>query len=209
MARKTYSYALASVKEVSQKLASQQRVGMRKIKRMVQNMVDLLMEDDSLFLGMSTIRDYDDYTYTHSVNVAILSLSLGKRIGLSRTSLAVLGICGLLHDLGKVMIPLHIINKPGKLSDEEFPEVQKHPLNSVRQIVKLRGSRDLKDKILLAPFEHHLKYDLSGYPRIDKKKPVSLFGRILTIGDVFDAITSSRVYRPKAFSPYKTLGIML
>jgi HD-GYP domain-containing protein (c-di-GMP phosphodiesterase class II) len=171
-------------------------------------MVDLLMEDESVILGMSTMRNYDDYTYTHSVNVSILSLCLGKRIGLSRVSLRTLGICGMVHDLGKVEIPRDILNKPGKLSDEEFREIEKHPLGSVRQIIKLRASRDLKAKILLPPFEHHLKYDLSGYPRVNRRKPVSLFGRILAIADVFDAMTSPRKYRPTAFSPDRALGMM-
>jgi HD-GYP domain-containing protein (c-di-GMP phosphodiesterase class II) len=157
---------------------------------------------------MSTIRDYDDYTFTHSVNVGILSLLLGKRIGLSRMSLEELGICGLLHDLGKVEISLEILNKPGKLTDQEFEEMQKHPLWSVRQIVRLQTPRDLKVKIFLPAFEHHLKYDLSGYPRTHREKNVSLFGRILAIVDVFDAITSPRIYRPTALSPDRALGVM-
>ena len=209
MARRTYSYALSSLKEVSEKIISQRRPGIRKIKRITQNMIDLLTEDESVLLGMSTIRDYDDYTYTHSVNVAILSLCLGKRIGVSRVSLTRLGVCGLVHDLGKVEIPREILNKPGKLSHQEFEEMKSHPIKSVRQIIKLRASRDLKAKIVLPPFEHHLKYDLSGYPKLKSKKSVSLFGRILTIADVFDALTSPRIYRPRAFSPDHALSMML
>jgi HD-GYP domain-containing protein (c-di-GMP phosphodiesterase class II) len=120
MARRTYTYALSSVKEVSQKL--QGGVGVRKLKRIVQSMVDLLSEDEPVLLGMSTVRDYDDYTYTHSVNVAILSLCLGRYIGLSRLSLRMLGICGLVHDLGKLDIPLEILKKPGRLTEKEFRE---------------------------------------------------------------------------------------
>lgn len=208
-ARMTYSYALSSIKEVAQKIASQRRVGLRKIKRVVQGMVDLLMEDESVLIGLSTVRDYDDYTYTHSVNVAILSLFLGKRIGLSRVSLTRLGICGLVHDLGKIEVPIEILNKPGRLNKNDLEEMQKHPLRSVRQIIKLRASKDLKAKILLPPFEHHLKYDLSGYPKTDIKRPMSLFGRILAIADVFDAMTSPRVYRPEVISPDLALGLML
>jgi HD-GYP domain-containing protein (c-di-GMP phosphodiesterase class II) len=155
------------------------------------------------------MRDYDDYTYTHSVNVAILSLCLGKRIGLSRISLSHLAICGLVHDLGKLDIPKKVLNKPGKLTDEEFKVIQMHPIKSVNQIIKLRAPTDLKAKILLPPFEHHLKYDLSGYPRVHNKKSVSLFGRIITIADVFDALTSPRIYRPAAVSPDRALDIML
>lgn len=208
-ARQSYSQALTSIQEVAGKLTSQQRAGVQKAKRMVQNMVDLLIEDDSVLFGMSTIRDYDDYTYTHSVNVAILSMCLGKRIGVSRISMERLGICGLFHDIGKVEVPHELIIKPGKLTDEEYEQLKEHSINSVRQIVKLNASRDLKAKILLPPFEHHLKYDLSGYPQTNRKQPISLFGRILTITDVFDAMTSPRIYRPVAFSPDLVLSLML
>lgn len=207
--RWTYSHALTSIQEVAGKLTSQQRAGVHKAKRMVQNMVDLLTEDDSVLLGMSTIRDYDDYTFTHSVNVAILSMCLGKRIGLSRISMERLGICGLFHDIGKVEVPHELIIKPGKLTDEEYDRLKEHSINSVRQIVKLNAARDLKANALLPPFEHHLKYDLSGYPQTDRKKPISLFGRILTITDIFDAMTSARIYRPVAFSPDRVLSMML
>ena len=209
MARKTYAYALTSVKEVAQKINSQRRAGVRKLKRIVQNMVDILSEDESVMLGISTMRAYDDYTYTHSVNVAILSLCLGKRIGLSRISLSHLAICGLVHDLGKLDIPKEILNKPGKLTDQEFKEMEKHPIKSVSQIMRMHAPEDLKAKILLPPFEHHLKYDLSGYPRVQNKKSVSLFGRILAIADVFDALTSPRIYRPIAYSPDRVLATML
>jgi HD-GYP domain-containing protein (c-di-GMP phosphodiesterase class II) len=140
--------------------------GVRKAKRMVQNMVDVAVEDEGILLGLGTIKDYDDYTYTHSVNVAVLSLCLGNRIGLSRTSLERLGICGLFHDLGKVEIPREIVAKPEKL-------------------------------------------DTTGYPQVHFKKEISLFGRILHVADVYDAITSPRVYRRSALSPDKALGYML
>ena len=208
-ARKSYFYALDSLKEVAEKISCQKKAGVRKSLRVIQNMVDLVMEDEPILLGLSTIRDYDDYTFTHSVNVTILSMCLGQRIGLSRTSLHLLGVCGLFHDLGKLDIPIEIINQPGKLNQSEFEEIKKHTIYSVTQIIKLHAPHDLKAKILLPPFEHHMKYDLSGYPKTNRKKPVSLFGRIITIADVFDAITSPRVYRHMAFSPDQALNIML
>jgi HD-GYP domain-containing protein (c-di-GMP phosphodiesterase class II) len=207
-AKRSYLHAMDSIKEVAGKLTTQKRAGVHKAKRLLQNMVEMLTEDETALLGMSTIRDYDDYTYTHSVNVAILSMCLGKRLGLSRLSLERLGLCGLFHDLGKVEIPHELIIKPGMLTDEEYEQIKNHSLNSVRQIVKLNAARDLKAKILLPPFEHHLRYDLSGYPQTDRKEPVSLFGRILTITDVFDAMTSPRRYRPVALSPDRVLSEM-
>jgi HD-GYP domain-containing protein (c-di-GMP phosphodiesterase class II) len=194
---------------VAQKISSQKKAGVRKSIRVIQNMVDLVMEDEKIALGLSTIRDYDDYTFTHSINVATLSMCLGRRIGLSRTSLNRIGICGLFHDLGKLDVPIEIITKPGKLSESEFEKIKKHTIYSVAQIIKLQADRDLKSTILLAPFEHHLKYDLSGYPKTNRKKPVGLFSRILTITDVFDAVTSPRIYRQSVFSPDQALGWML
>jgi HD-GYP domain-containing protein (c-di-GMP phosphodiesterase class II) len=184
-------------------------VGVRKALRVIQNMVDLVIEEESILLGLSTIRDYDDYTFTHSINVAILSMCLGRRIGISRVSLNRLGICGLFHDLGKLDIPVEIIRLPRKLNAKEFEVIKKHTIYSVAQIIKLQAARDLKSKILLPPFEHHMKYDLSGYPQTPRKKSVSLFGRILTIADVYDAITSPRNYRALALTQNQALGYML
>ena len=209
IARKTYVQVVASVKEVAQKVRAQKRAGIGKTLRMAQNMVDLMMTDESMFKALSTIRIYDDYTFSHSVNVAILSMCLGKHIDLSRNSLERLGLCGLLHDIGKLEVPENILNKPGKLNRDECEEMKKHALNSVRLIVKIKASRDRKARLLLPPFEHHLKYDLTGYPQTHRKKPVSLFGRILTIADVYDAVTSPRVYRPSILSPDRALGMML
>ena len=203
-----YAGSLTSLKEVIGKVSDNRPAGIRKTVRIVQKTVDLVIDKRSILLKLSTLRDHDDYTYTHSVNVSILAICLGEHIGLTKNALETLGICGLFHDLGKVDIPLKILNKQGKLTEHEFKVIQKHSLSSVRHIAKLRAPRELKSKIMLAPFEHHLKYDLSGYPRSWRSEPVSLFGRILTIVDVFDAITSSRVYRSEAISPDRALAMM-
>jgi len=207
--KNAYIGALTALKEIATQVTSGRPGGVRKALRTVQNMVDLIMEDEVVLLGLSTIRDFDDYTYVHSVNVGILAMTLGARIGLSRDSLEMIGICGLFHDIGKTEIPLEIINKPGKLTQDEFEEIQKHVLYSVRLILKLRAPRDLKSKIIIAPFEHHLKYDLSGYPQTKHKKPLSLHGRIISIADVYDALTSPRIYRDKEISPNHALEIMV
>lgn len=209
MAKTTYSHALTSLKTMAENLTSQKRVGIRRAKRAIQDMITILTEDDFILLGMSTIRDYDDYTYTHSLNVSILSMCLGKRLGFSRLTLERLGLSGLFHDLGKVDIPRELINKPDKLTNDEYNQIKKHSINSVRHIIKLNAAHILKSKMLLPPFEHHLGFDLSGYPQTDRNVPVSLLGRILTITDCYDALTSARSYRPAAISPDLALQIMI
>lgn len=204
-----YFDVTASVKEISKKISLQGYAGIRKSRRMIQGMIDCVVKDESIFLGLSTIRDYDDYTYTHSVNVAVLSLCLGKRVGLSHRSLEYLGICGLFHDLGKIDIPREIVKKPGDLDREEWQVIRKHPLTSVKQILKLHAPYDLKSKILVAPFEHHINNDMTGYPKLRFKKGISLFGKILHITDVYDAVTSPRVYRKDALSPDRAISFLL
>ena len=207
--RRTYSHVLGKVKEMARKLTSNQSTGMRQTVRLIQKMVDIITEDESLFLGISTVRVYDDYTYTHSLNVAILSMCLGKRIGLPQLELERLGLCGLFHDLGKVEIPKGILNKKGKLDPAEFAQLKNHPMHSARLILKLKANKERKFRILVPPFEHHVGYDHSGYPHVADGRELSLFGRILTITDVYDALTSPRIYRPSAMSPDQALKQML
>jgi HD-GYP domain-containing protein (c-di-GMP phosphodiesterase class II) len=206
-ARQTYIHALDTVKEVAEK-ASTGVAGVRKARRLAQTMVDLIQDDNSLMMGLTTIRDYDDYTYTHSVNVALLATFLGRYIGLSRVALEHLTICGLFHDLGKVGVSKDILLKQGELDTQEWIQMRRHPLIGVRKILKLQAPRSLKAKIILGPFEHHLNPDLSGYPKTHLKKDLSLFGKILRIVDVYDALTSEREYRPRAFSPDEALRRM-
>ncbi len=208
--RRVYAYALEAMKEVSQKISGNQRAGVRNAVRIVHNMVEeVSLQEQPLLLAMSTIRVYDDYTFTHSANVAILSMYLGKQIGVSKETLEILGICGLFHDLGKVLVPQEILNKEARLTEDEYSEVRKHSLNSSRLILRLRASAKRKAKIILPPFEHHLRFDLSGYPDLGWKKPISLPGRILSICDVFDALTSPRAYRKEPLSADHALGVML
>lgn len=204
-----YSTSYNAVQEVNEKLRNNQTAGVRKPLRVIQDIADLAFMDKSILMGSMTIRDYDDYTFTHSVNVAIQTICLGHELGLSRHSLVRLGICGLFHDLGKVDIPHEIINKPGPLNAKEFRTVKRHSLNSVRRMINLEASPDLLAGIILPPFEHHLRYDLKGYPEVGWSRQLSFFGRIIQICDVYDALTSSRIYRSNPLSPDRAIGMML
>jgi len=202
-----YYHALESVKEVAEK-ASKGIAGVRKARRLAQTIVDLVEEDSTLMLGLSTIKDYDDYTYTHSVNVALLATSLGRHLGLSQVLLEHLVVCGLFHDLGKVEISKDILLKPGELSDKEWEIMRKHPLIGVRKILRLQAPHSIRSRIILGPFEHHLNPDMTGYPKTHFMKKMSLFGKILHIVDVYEALTSDRRYRPRAFTHNEALRRM-
>ena len=207
-AKQTYLHALAAVKEVAQKVSQRNVAGIRKARRLAQTMVDLVLEDENLLLGLSTIRDFDDYTYTHSVNVALLSMSLGRRIGLSQVFLEQLAICGMFHDLGKVEVPKDIINKPDMLNTGEWEHIRRHPLTGVHRVLRLHASRDMKSRVIMGPFGHHLNYDRSGYPRLHFTDTLTLFAKILRIADTYDALTADRAYRPRSFSPDEALKMM-
>jgi HD-GYP domain-containing protein (c-di-GMP phosphodiesterase class II) len=208
-ARKDYTCAKASVEEVAQKIKEGKgEVGIRKTVRVVQDMVTNLIEDDEVYSAISTLRVFDDYTFTHSVNVAMLSMCIGRRINLSRRNLVNLGMGALFHDLGKIEIPYEVLHKKEKLDDSELKLIEEHSLNSSRLMLKLKASPDSKARILVPMFEHHLKYDLSGYPHADWKKPLTLFGKIISIADKYDTLTSSRAYRKSILSPDRALGYM-
>ena len=208
-AKKDYTYAKASVEEVAQKIKDGKgEVGVRKTVRVMQDMVTNLIEDDEVYSAISTLRVFDDYTYTHSVNVSMLSMCIGRRINLSRRNLVNLGMCALFHDLGKIEIPNEILHKKEKLDESELKLIEEHSVNSSRLMLKLKASPDSKARILVPMFEHHLKYDLSGYPHADWKKPLTLFGKIISIADKYDTLTSSRAYRKSVLSPDRALGYM-
>jgi HD-GYP domain-containing protein (c-di-GMP phosphodiesterase class II) len=206
-AKKAYSYALASIKEVAEKI-SHGEAGVRKVRRLAQTIVDLVQEDQSLMLGLATLKAYDDYTYTHSVNVSLLATCLGRHIGLSRVALEHLCICGLFHDLGKVGIPKKVLLKRGELNLEEWKNMHSHPLIGVREILKLKANKEMRSKIILGPFEHHLNPDMTGYPKTHFVKNMSLMGKILRIADVYEALTANRAYRPRSFTPDEALRKM-
>ncbi|MDR1164859.1 MAG: HD domain-containing protein [Deltaproteobacteria bacterium] len=207
-ARKSYSRALATVTGLQDRLMEGENVNISKSRRVVQDMVESLFQEERLLLNLSTIRDYDDYTCTHCVNVAILSMCLGRRLGLSKIAVVTLGLAGLFHDLGKVDVPIDLIRKTTKFTAEEYEIVKNHSLYSVCRILQINADHKLKAKLVVAPFEHHLGIDLAGYPVSDRHVPLSLFGRIVAIADHYDALTSSRSYRPVPMNPEQALDIM-
>ncbi|HTP67089.1 MAG TPA: HD domain-containing phosphohydrolase [Geobacteraceae bacterium] len=206
--RKIYSHTVNAVSEVMENAKMGHTLRLRKSKRVVQCLIDQLLAAETNLIGLTTIRCHDEYTYNHSVNVCILSLAIGQRVGLSKQKLCELGMAALFHDIGKSEIPLAILNKSTEFSREEWEIMQQHPLLGVKKLMKLKGLDALGARIISGAFEHHLYCDFSGYPRLPYKR-LSLFGRIISIADCYDGITSSRVYSRVAHPPDKALRFML
>lgn len=168
----------------------------------VNEITDHVLEDHNAMIGLTMIKNYDDYLFNHSVNVGILSVSIGKTMGCSKEKLFALGIGGFLHDIGKTGVTEDIIRKPGGLSSEEWEKVKLHPVMGSKIIERMENINKIVPQIV---FEHHIRYDHSGYPTKDGElNPLST---IITIADAYDALTTLRVYQ-KPYPPASAIKIM-
>ena len=173
-------------------------------REIVSDMADSITRSPTALMWLSHMKERDEYTSVHSMNVCILSLSFGRCLGLSRPELEVLGLGALLHDLGKMRIPLEILNKPGRLSKEEFDVIKTHPVIG-HEIVSEKG--DVPKEALDIILFHHERRNGSGYPQGLNGDHISNLTRIVAIVDVYDAITSDRCYHD-AITPYDALKNM-
>jgi len=167
----------------------------------VKGLVETTLSDPHALLALSLIKDYDDYTFTHSVNVAVIALAVGRACGLGKEELRVLGMGGLLHDLGKLKIDIDIINKPGRLTSNEFESIKQHPQLGA---TILREMQQLPEAVIEISLCHHLRYDHSGYPHTEKGKELLPMTHMVTIADAYDAMTTLRPYQ-RPFTPRRAL----
>lgn len=170
----------------------------------VDGFIDSIFRNEAAASALCKLRKYDEYTYTHSINVAVLSIILGKHIGLERNELQLLGLAGIFHDVGKALIPEAILNKPGKLTRREMDIMRTHP-HKGHEI--LSQQKDIPEEVVNAALEHHERYDGKGYPRGLRGEDIHLISRIVGVVDVYDALTSKRAYKDP-LPPGKVLGMM-
>lgn len=206
--KRTYFKALKVTKNMIKNLWKKQPVDVKSSRRIVYNLIDSLTLDEFGLLTLTAIKNLDEYTYNHSLNVGVLSLALGQRIGLSKKTLAKLGSAGLLHDIGKVELPRELIYKSGKLTDEEWNLLKLHSNYGVREILKTRGLDETSLLSITIAYQHHWNYDGSGYPIRDVKEIPILFSRIVRLCDSYDAMTTPRVYQPLPYLPHFALRVI-
>jgi len=158
----------------------------------VRSMVETTLAEPHALLALSLIKDYDDYTFRHSVNVAVISLAVGRASGLDEKKLRVLGLGALLHDLGKLSVDIAIISKPGRLTSSEFERIKEHPLEGAKI---LRQMDDVPEAAVSIALGHHLGYDRSGYPVSIRDLPLPDYVYMVAIADAYDAMTTLRPYQ--------------
>jgi HD-GYP domain-containing protein (c-di-GMP phosphodiesterase class II) len=208
VAKRTYERTVAVTKEVVNSVRMGRSASVKKVKRAVQGIVDQVLSNEVSLVGLTTIRDYDEYTFVHSVNVTIFSVSIGKRLGLTKLQLYDLGLAALFHDVGKSRIPLDILNKAGPLDDDEWRIMQAHPWLGVLTLFGLRGYGEIPYRAMIAAYEHHMKVDLTGYPKSIRDRNLSVYSKIIAVADGFDAATSRRAYQTTPLQPADVLKEM-
>jgi HD-GYP domain-containing protein (c-di-GMP phosphodiesterase class II) len=164
---------------------------MRRLSKLLNSLVDEIMASDVAVVSVMDVKEFDLYTYQHSVNVCVLSCVIGLVYNIPREDMYNLALAAILHDVGKILIDKAILNKPGKLTAEEFEKVKKHPIDGYN-ILKRRGV--FPGAVLAAILQHHEKYDGSGYIEGKRGRDIQLFAQIISVVDVYDAITSKRPY---------------
>jgi len=208
-ANRTYSQSVAVTKDVINSVRIGKTPNIRKIKRVVQGIVDQVLNEETSLIGLTAIRDYDEYTFTHSVNVCIFSIALGRRLGMTKLQLYELGLAALMHDIGKSRVPLDLLQKTGELTEEEWKWMAAHPWLGVLVLFQFRRQQEeLSYRAMTVCHEHHMKIDLTGYPKAIRPRQVSLLSKIVSIADGYDAATSRRVYKTEALAPSDVLEEM-
>jgi len=205
---RVYFRTVTLVGEIMQTIEDKHIIQVRKAKRLTQQMVDIIQTDESMLMGLASIKSFDAYTFVHSVNVCLLSMLMADRMGMSRSDVARMGVAALFHDIGKTYVPTSILNSTGKLSDQEWELMKYHTLFGVKELSRMRSLRDAVDPMFVA-LQHHVHLNNNGYPQRPGGWKHRLFSRICTVADYYDAMTSHRTYQPNPLTPDIALRFIL
>lgn len=176
-----------------------------KTKSIADDLMTAINENEALAFDISLLKVSDEYTFKHSVDVATMAMVVAKNTGMSEQAVYDIGIAGLLHDIGKSKIPSEILNKPGRLTDEEFTIIKKHPVYGYQM---LKDNRELSEDIKLGVLQHHEKINGSGYPMGVEENRIAWFAKIISIADIYDALVTERPYKA-GFSPRDAVEMLM
>lgn len=177
----------------------------RSLTDVIEDIVKNILENKDAIVNIIDLKAFDDYTFYHCVNVCILSIVIGKALKLNKKQLFDLALTAILHDIGKTFVPREILNKNDRLSDEEFEIIKTH---SSKGYCYVKDNFDIPAVSYVGILHHHERYDGNGYPMGVEGEKISLFGRIVAVSDVYDAITSDRPYR-KALPSFEAIEYIM
>jgi len=192
ISEETYLQAVTTLKQIANQFIAGTPLDVREARLLIDNLVEKVLKNPDALIRLSILKNYDEDTFYHSVNVMLLSLVLGASLGFDQSALSAIGLAALLHDLGKVRIPPQILKKTTALTREEWEQMQMHPIYSAEAII---NSPNLHNICAVVALEHHINYDKTGYPRLPLIKKPHIFSRIVQVVDIYDALTSLRAYR--------------
>lgn len=204
-ARRLHGEANKIIRHMMEDIRLGQQVQVDRVEPLVEGMVDSIFRNQDALLPLARLKRHDDYTFQHSVSVCALLVAFGRGMKLPREAIKEMAMGGLLHDVGKARIPDNILNKPAKLSDDEFSRMQSHVTQGVALLQQADGVSDIAMRVAA---EHHERFDGTGYPDKLAGEKISVYGQMAAIVDVYDAISSERVYH-KGMPPTQALKKLL
>ncbi|PYR76468.1 MAG: hypothetical protein DMF86_12035 [Acidobacteria bacterium] len=190
--KQVYDTAVATAEELWHTAKAGDKPDPNAAKKIIESLARLVGQDRTSLLALTALKRYDNYTFTHMVNVSVLSMAQARALNLQGPLLREFGFAALMHDIGKVNTPLEVLNKPDRLTAEEFRIMQQHVVDGAHI---LRRTPEMPALAPVVAFEHHLRQDLSGYPEKIGRRSLNLCTQIVSIADVYDALRSKRVYR--------------
>ena len=192
IAKQTYEESVAVTKALLEGTRMGKSAHLKQMKQAVRGLVDQVLNNEVASVGLTTLNDFDRYSFVHTVNTCIFSVAIGRRLGMSKNRLFDLGMAALLHDVGKSRIPLDLIMKEDRLTEEEYETVQAHTWLGALRAYQFRDYGEIPYRGMITAYEHHMKMDLSGYPEILRPRKLSVFSKIVGLAAAFDAATSTR-----------------
>ena len=208
-AKRVFWRAVLGTKKILLRAQQTGRPDLRHAKRLVQPVVDSIMKHEYSIVGLTALKDHDEYTYAHCVNVSILSVSMGQVLGLSRQTLADLGVAALVHDIGKIAVPGDVVRKPASLSADEWTQIRRHPLEGAKMMFRMPGLSSLTLDAVRVCLEHHMNFDRTGYPDVERAWGQATLSRIVAVADVFDAMTAHRAYHKRPRTAFEGLQYLM
>ena len=196
--------SLSVSRSLEDKVNRGEALPVQETREVIRGMIGSLSHNRNAILGLTRLKQWDEYTYTHSMNVAMYGTLLAKYLDVNESQAEEIGMSGFFHDIGKLFVPLDVINYPGKLTEEQFKLVRKHPEYGESYGLEVSG---LSDSVRAGILEHHERHDGTGYPMGKKGDGISIPGQLLLVADIYDALSSRRCYKP-AMSPGDSLALM-